>query len=298
MFPNSPMTPDKYASYLYFEPNLKGYVYGLHQRAHGVYDLLNAVTKASADDVKEIAFSPQVEGVKPWQERLQAAWDKADAATKEKSELARFVQAILSWDGRVTKDSTGALPYRYFKDALEPKHYKDAKYPKEVLESINDLVNKVGLPPDPSLSDASVLEMVQKGYAKMLKEEGRIDVPFGEAYRCGRKRGYRTVPAEGGTIKGIACPRAMGFPNEIHDGYRLMHSGQCAPQVVLMTRPPQSWTAAPLGQSDDLHSPHFDDQAIELVGQRKMKSTYFQDKATLLKNLESQKELSYEASAK
>ena len=64
-----------------------------------------------------------------------------------------------------------------------------------------------------------------------------------------------------------------------------------------MTRPPKSWTAAPLGQSDDPASPHFDDQAIELVSRRKLKSTYFKDKAALLRNLESEKRLTYERGA-
>ena len=70
-----------------------------------------------------------------------------------------------------------------------------------------------------------------------------------------------------------------------------MSGGQCALQVAVMTRPPQSWTAAPLGQSDDPNSPHFDDQAIELVSKRKLKNTYFKDRADLFENLKSTTEL-------
>ncbi len=138
-----------------------------------------------------------------------------------------------------------------------------------------------------------VIQMVKDGYRAMVKEVGRIDVKYGDVFRCGRKGGKRTAPAQGGSIEGIATPRALSFGEKLPDGRRLMTGGQCAPQVVLMTRPPQSWTAAPLGQSDDPNSPHFDDQAIKLVSNRKMKSTYFKDKATLLKNLESKTELVY-----
>ena len=101
------------------------------------------------------------------------------------------------------------------------------------------------------------------------------------------------MPAEGGGINGIATPRALGFDHQLEGGQRLMTGGQCALQIALMTRPAQSWTAAPLGQSDDPESPHFDDQAIELVGQRKLKSTYFKDQAALFENLESTTELVY-----
>ena len=282
MFPDSPMTPDKYKRELYREPTLNGFAYGLHQRAREAYDLLNAANQATVEDVFEIALSPQVYGVQPWQERLRTAWASADVATKSNTELVRFAEAILTWNGRAEKDSTGILPYRYWKDQIDPAE--------------RELGNRLGSPPQASLSDATVLDMLRQGMAAMLKEEGRIDVPYGEAYRCGRQGGHRTAPAEGGSLRGIATPRAMSFPGEAHDGYRMMHGGQCAPQIVLMTQPPQSWTAAPLGQSDDPNSPHFDDQAIELVSQRKMKSTYFLDKATLLENLESKKELKYSGS--
>ena len=72
-----------------------------------------------------------------------------------------------------------------------------------------------------------------------------------------------------------------------------MTGGQCAFQIAVMSQPPQSWTVSPLGQSDDPTSPHFDDQAIELVSNRKLKSTYFQDRAALMKELESTTKLVY-----
>ena len=133
--------------------------------------------------------------------------------------------------------------------------------------------------------------MAKEGCKAMIESHGRVDIQFGQVYRCGRKGGRRTVPAEGGSIDGIATPRALGFGHALEGGNQLMTGGQCALQVVVMSRPPQSWTAAPLGQSDDPQSPHFDDQAIELVGQRKLKSTYFKDKEALLESLESKTEL-------
>jgi acyl-homoserine lactone acylase PvdQ len=283
MFRDSPLVPDKYKSYLYMEPMRKGFAYGLHQRAHMAYDLLDGVTRAEIEQVFEIALSPQVYGVRPWQERLRKAWDGADPATRADEKLARFVEAILAWNGRAERDSTGVLPYRYWKDQLD--------------KSERDLSNRLGAPPKPTLTHDAVIRMVKGGCHAMTADLGRTDIPYGEVFRCGRQGGKRTAPAEGGSIDGIATPRALSFAGERTGGYRLMSGGQCALQIALMTRPPKSWTAAPLGQSDDPASPHFDDQAVELVSRRKVKSTYFKDKAALLRDLESEKRLTYEHGA-
>jgi acyl-homoserine lactone acylase PvdQ len=244
------------------------------------FDQLYAVDRATFEDVFELALSPQVYGVKPWQDRLRGAWEQADPQLKADENLARFIQAILTWNGRAEKDSTGILPYRYWKaqaSALD-----------------REVGNRLGSPPMLWLTDKTVLQMIKDGCQAMIKEHGRIEVKYGDVYRCGRKGGKRTTPAEGGSINSISSPRALSFDQKLDHGQQLMEGGQCALQIVAMTKPPQSWTAAPLGQSDDPSSPHFDDQAIELVGKRKLKSTYFQDKSELLKHVESKKELVYQ----
>lgn len=279
MFRNSPLTEDKYKSDLYMEPEANGIKYGLHQRAHMMFDELDAVKKATIDDVFEIATSPQVYGVKPWQERLRTAWHNADAQVKADANLAQFAQAILTWNGRSEPDSTGILPYQYWKNQANV-------FDREVG-------NRLGSPPMLWLTDSAVIQMLKDGYQAMRKDLGRIDVKYGDVYRCGRKGGKRTAPAIGGSLNGIAAPRALSFGEKLANGQHLMTGGQCAPQVVELSKPPKSWTAAPLGQSDDPNSPHFDDQAIELVARRKLKSTYFRNKEELLKNVESKTELNY-----
>jgi penicillin amidase len=280
MFRDSPLTPDKYKSDLYMEPRAQGIAYGLHQRAHMAFDLLDAAKNVSIEQFFDIALSPQVYGVRPWQERLRAAWTKADAHTKADKTLAKFVTAILAWNALAEQNSTGILPYHYWKDQLPG--------------SERQITNRLGSPPQESLSDDTLIQMAKDGCRVMVKEVGRIDVKYGDVYRCGRRGGKRTAPAQGGSVDGIATPRALSFGEKLPGERHLMTGGQCAPEIVLMTKPPQSWSAAPLGESDDPNSPHFDDQAIKLVSNRKMKSTYFKDKETLLKNLESKTELTYE----
>lgn len=280
MFRDSPLTEEKYKSYIYMEPQYKGIRYGLHQRAGMTFRQLDAVDKATLEDVFEIAMSPQVYGVNAWQARLRAAWEKADPESQADRNLAGFVDAILAWNGRAEKDSIGILPYRYWKD-------QQGAFDREVG-------NRLGAAPNLWLTNKAVIRMARDGCAAMMKEHGRIDVKYGDIYRCGRKGGKRTAPAEGGGLNGIATPRALSFGHKLEGGRRLMTGGQCALQIVIMTQPPKSWTAAPLGQSDDPGSAHFDDQAIQLVSNRKLKSTYFKDEAALQKNLESTTELIYQ----
>jgi len=280
MFRDSPLTEDKYKPYIYMEPQFMGIKYGLHQRAAMTFEQLDKIRDATVEDViDKIALSPEVFGVTPWQDRLKAAWDKADEQTKNDKDLKAFCEAILSWDRMAVKDSTGVLPYYYWKDQQT---------------GFTKLQNRIGAPPPASLTDEDVLKTLKAGCREMLTRHGRIDVKYGDVYRAGRKGGKQDAPVDGGGVDGIATPRNLGFGHEIDKVRRLAVGGQCAPQVVLLTKPPQSWTAAPLGQSDDPNSPHFDDQAIKLVSHRKMKSTYFKDKQTLMKNLESTKELTYE----
>ncbi len=45
-----------------------------------------------------------------------------------------------------------------------------------------------------------------------------------------------------------------------------------------MTKPVQSWTFVPIGQSDRPDSPHYTDQAEKLFSKRQLKPTWWQPK--------------------
>ena len=70
-------------------------------------------------------------------------------------------------------------------------------------------------------------------------------------------------------------------------------SGQTQTQIVILTKPPQSWMVIPLGESDHKDSPHFDDQAAKLFSQSRAKPTYFLNRKELEKRVTGRKELSY-----
>ena len=70
-------------------------------------------------------------------------------------------------------------------------------------------------------------------------------------------------------------------------------SGQTSTQLVILSKPPQSWMVIPLGESDHADSAHFDDQAEKLFSKSRMKPTYFLRPRELEKHVTSTEELTY-----
>jgi hypothetical protein len=97
----------------------------------------------------------------------------------------------------------------------------------------------------------------------------------------------------GGTIAaaGMATPRAISFDKK--DKIMLGRGGQTSTQIVVLTKPPQSWMVIPLGESDHTDSSHFDDQAEKLFSQARAKPTYFMRREELEKHVSASKELTY-----
>jgi hypothetical protein len=124
---------------------------------------------------------------------------------------------------------------------------------------------------------------------KLKADFGRVDVAYGEVYRVGRKGSDRTWPVSGGSVNSIATPRAISFKEIPGTKKYLGEGGQTSTQIVLLTKPPKSWTVLPLGESDHAGNSHYDDQCQKLFSTSKMKSTYFLDRDELTKHAESTK---------
>jgi len=90
---------------------------------------------------------------------------------------------------------------------------------------------------------------------------------------------------------GMATPRALGFDPQ--GNLMLGRSGQTSTQIVILTKPPQSWMVIPLGESDHADSAHFDDQAEKLFSKSRMKPTYFLRPKELGKHVSATEELTY-----
>lgn len=262
----SPMTPARFADriYLYNGDN------PLHQRAAQNLAELHANTHVTLQDAMNMALSTGVYNADLWQARLVAAWEKADAKAKGDASSAKLVDLIVRWNGRADADSTGAVAYRYWKDQLG--------------NNVR-LADRAGRTP-PDVPGEELLRAVAKAAGQLEKDWGRLEVQYGEVYRVGRRGSGRTWPVGGGSIEGMATPRAISFDKEPDGKTFLGRSGQTSTQVVQLSKPPRSWTLLPLGESDRRNSKHFDDQAEKLFSPGKLKPTYFLDKEELLKHVE------------
>ncbi len=273
------LVPKRFADrpYLYNTDN------PLHQRAAAVQEQLHNNSRVTVADAVEIALSTEVYNADRWQARLAAAWEKAGATPQADKNAARLCDLVVRWNRRADADSTGAIAYRFWKDQIWNAPGGDL-----VMRS-----DRAGLPPPAAVTDEHLLTALTKGAAELQKQWGRLDVKYGEVYRVGREGSDRTWPVGGGSVNGIATPRAISFqPNK--DGKTFLgRGGQTCCQVVQLTKPPRSWTLLPLGESDRPDSKHWDDQAEKLFSPGKMKPTYFANKEELLKHVESKKSLMF-----
>jgi acyl-homoserine-lactone acylase len=262
-----PLVPERYREhpYLYNADN------PLHQRAAMVLELLHGNTRVTVDQARAIALSPQVYGAERWQARLVQAWKKAGG----KAELRPLYESIVRWNRLADADSTGAVAYLFWKKHLGSR----------VLRA-----DRAGQPPV-EVSDEQVLKALAEGAQELEAQYGKKPVCWGDIFRVGREGSRRTWPVAGGSVPGLATPRAIGFRPQADGRTYLGRSGQTAVILVQLSNPPRSWTLLPLGNSDRPASPHFDDQAEKLFSKGKMKPTYFLDKARLLENVESRRTL-------
>ena len=120
--------------------------------------------------------------------------------------------------------------------------------------------------PATGMTDGELLTAVRNGASWCRSVFGAVGVPFGDYFRVGRKGSDRSWPVGGGSLQEVAMatPRAISFAPS-RDGKQMIgHTGQSSTQVVIMSKPPESYAIIPLGESDHKESGHWDDQAEKL----------------------------------
>ncbi len=260
---DSPLVPENYAEHPYLYNAGKT---PPHQRAAMILELLDAARNVTAEEAVNLAFSTEVYGADLWQARIRKA---AETAADPAGEVTKL---ILDWNRHSDAGSRGALAFYLFKMALG-EHSKAVK------------------PPD-SLTDENMRAALRQ-VEEQLKCEFGPDTVYGTLFRVGRRGASRTYPVGGGSVHdaGMATPRAIGFDKI---GKEMVgRSGQTSTQIVILTKPPQSFMLLPLGESDHKDSPHFDDQARKLLSKARAKPTYFLNRKELEKQVTAREDLSF-----
>jgi acyl-homoserine-lactone acylase len=218
-------------------------------RASELLRVLEGARRVDARRALQIAFWTGVYQAELWRKRIRAA-------APPRSQIAKLIR---KWDGRLEAGSRPALAFVLFKQALGPA--------------------------EGGLTEQRLREALAAA-ERRLASEFPPPAAYGTLFRVGREGANRSWPVGGGTLKslGLETPRAITF---VERGREMIgNGGQTATQVVLLTRPPQSFMVIPLGESDHPGSPHFDDQAEKLFSRSLAKPAYFLNRPELEKHLE------------
>ena len=282
MIVGSPLTKDKYLGYLYGSNGGS-----TNQRGARAIELLSGDDSVTIDEALAYAVDVHPAGVERWIEVLKMADERFGDTLRSNDDYAKGIEDILSWDQELRRDSSGALKYYYWRQQLVKDHGDDAI--RDAASRIDYLYNPVVNKPIPPIDLADEeLQGAASSFENamtMLKEDlGSLAAVYGDKFRVGRDE--KSWPVGGGGRVGTTTLRNVKYGSENGDKTRWGRSGQTSTQIVVMTKPVQSWMYLPVGQSDRPDSPHYTSYAEKAFSQRQLQPTWWQPE-DLAKHIES-----------
>jgi acyl-homoserine-lactone acylase len=289
MMVGSPMTPDKYKSYLFNE-----WPGRTHQRAAQAVNLLKNHASVTSEEAIAIALDMYCYQYDRWIEALKQADRRFGSAFRDNADYQAGLRDLAGWDGYSRPESTGALKFYYWRQALKTKlgaGYRDLSTKLTDYMAALDRPREMTAAPSDSEMQAMTTALAE-AMAALRRDLGSPDAAYGRVFRIGRDQ--KSWPVGGGSLieEGMATVRAVGFGPPKADHSRWAESGQTSTQVVILTKPVRSWTQPPIGQSDRPDSPYYSDQAEKLFSQARMKPSWY-DKSELLQHVRTRTELNY-----
>jgi acyl-homoserine lactone acylase PvdQ len=277
MIPNSPFALAKTAPYVYASldhgPKRDGWT---NQRGARAIQLLGADDSVTIDEALTYAVDTKVYGVERWLAALKKANEKFGSDHAANENFAKGLADVLAWDGRLDAASTGALKYYYWRRQLV------ADYGEAAIAIVANRVDQWykivsgEAETDPELSDQelqSAAESFAKAMDRLVKEMGALDKLYGDKFRVGRDDA--SWPVSGGGDYGARTLRSMGYDKERDDFTQWGKDGQTSTQIVVLTKPVQSWWYLPIGESDKKGSPHYRDLAEKAYSPAKLQPTWW-----------------------
>ena len=273
MMVDSPLTRDKYASYLYLSPAGQ-----INQRGSRAVELLHADDSVTIEEALAYAVDVRPAGVDRWLGVLQQIDDKLGVELRSNADYADGMDDLLAWNRELRRDSTGALKYYYWRAQLLKDHGRETM--DGLDERISGLLAPLGKPIPPVELTEEELQAgaasFESAMARLKSDHGSLGAVYGDTFRVGRDD--VSWPLGGGGGNGLTTLRNIGYGRERDDHTRWGQSGQTSTQICVMTKPVQSWMYLPVGNSDRPDSPHYRDQAEECLSPRKLKPTWWQPK--------------------
>ena len=253
MTENSPLTADRYPTYLYMADTE-----GSNPRGRRANALLTAAEGMTLEDAVAIATDTYVDGERPWRTMLLAAYETHGTSW---AHLDDAVDILRAWDGHADKEGCGMTLFRAWWVALELRR---ELVPEQMLDGSQALSEDAA---------QALLSALDEAGKRLRDQFGRIDVPWGEVYRA--RRGDESWPVSGIAVAGLVTLR--GIPGgEPTDGVSYIEGGQsCTTVVMLKAGDVRSYSVVPYGQSEDPVSPHYTDQGRRLFSETRLKDSWF-----------------------
>ena len=266
MIPDSPFRLDAQPGYL-FSSAVFGTALGswTNQRAARAIELLSQDSDVTVPEALAYAVDVQPFGYQRWLEALAMA----DAPASDE------LTEMLEWDGQITKDSTAALKYYYWLKALDEA--EQSAWVRSLVQDYDSIVEQ--RPPWNIELNAELLAVIREtwlqGLDEMRSNHGDTAQPWGRVFRAGRDDVTWPVGGGGGDLLDLTTLRTMLYhePNERHERHGV--AGQTSTQVVVLSKPIQSWIYLPVGQSDRPESPHYRDQAGTVFSERTLRPSWW-----------------------
>lgn len=266
MIPDSPFKLANQPDYLFaskaYGDSRDGWT---NQRGARAIELLSQDADVTIEEALAYAVDIEPYGHERWLNVLRQA---APPASTELDEM-------LAWQGQLHKDSTEALRYYYWRNALS-----QTAAGTEIRSQVDDyyaIVEGRGSNV-PALNEVQ-LDTIRAAWQSALDQLGEhfgtTDVAWGRVFRVGRDS--ETWPVSGGGEKhlGLTTLRSMGYADADESHQRHGNRGQTSTQLVVLSKPIRSWVYLPVGQSDRPESPHYRDQAQTVFANRTLKPSWW-----------------------
>ncbi len=275
MIPDSPFSLDATKPYIYgsrsYGRSREGWT---NQRGARAIQLLSANDSVTIEQALAYAVDVHIYGVGRWLAVLREAHEAFGGENSDDTAYARGMEDVLAWDGRLTADSTGALKYYYWREQLVSDHGADVvSAAASMIDQWYKIVTGEEVT-DPDISPEEQEGAIASFAAAMLRltdEMGSLDATYGDKFRVGRDDA--SWPVGGGGGFGTRTLRSLSYASEKDDHTRWGRSGQTSTQIVVMTKPIQSWWYLPVGESDRPDSPHYRDLAEKAFSERQLQPT-------------------------
>ena len=254
----NPMSPAPYFQMYKVTP--QGGNGRLNSRGERLLKILGQNRKFTLDEIKAMTFDTYVVPADVFVPLLVAAYNARKQEIHD-PRVAHAVEILSAWNRRSSKKSV-AQTYAYFWGRAYQELYSKARFGRFIGYS------RYQIDIHSAKEQADALRALTQAIDQIRKKFGKADVPWGEVNVVVRGGKF---PLGGTGLFDVLHPDAG---EEQENGQIYDNDGWGHMMVVQEGNPKEIWSLLPYGESEDPHSPHYNDMA-KLHSRTQMKRFWF-----------------------